>query len=70
MEFEKYCKIWGIYSAIIALLYLTYGVLEVVYGMTSWWLPWIELPEIRLGITLSVPGDEEMLNICVPKIIA
>ena len=70
MEFEKYCKIWGIYSAIIALLYLIYGVLEVIYGMISWWLPWIELPEIQLGITLSVPGDKETSYIYIPKIIA
>jgi len=70
MEFEKYCKILGTYSMVIALLYLTYGVLEVIYGMISWWLPWIELPKIQLGITLSFPGNGEKPYICVPKIIA
>ena len=70
MKFEKYCKIWGTYSAIIALLYLIYGVLEVIYGVISWWLPWIKLPKIQLGIILSISEGKETLYVYIPKIIA
>ena len=69
VEFGKFCRLAAAYSAAVAVLYLAYGLYEFIVGATSWWMPWIRLPELQLGFPLYANVDREIVAVYVPKVI-
>ncbi len=42
-----------IWSGLISLLYIIYGAIQIYNGLIEWWLPWVGLEAIQLGVEIA-----------------
>lgn len=54
MDSKSKYSLLSVYSSIISLLYLIYGIIEVVNGAVSWWLPWIGELNVQIGVPVTI----------------